>query len=540
MKKFYLLLVAVMVTLSSFAAQKFASSATNLQLKDGAIEQMQQAKLDFEQKFKEGKVEPMRTWTDSNGVVWNAVILNQGGLWEYFVKDSQGTRFTKEELPAYVVMMRVYTEDQTHVYNIDLGYPAAILWFYDSEKQAYDEAECAAVVGEENVYKPAPLEWLVENEEVLSFLPADEGIPYCGIMDPYWFESTCIYNGEEGYTVGSDMTLQFTAYDSEISWLDFSLTGSLTTTTSNKYISINYSGDAAIFGLTASSNSFTPDQVHVFNTGVMDYDTSDWALVYLTEFEPVTRYYLMFCAKGFGYSDENGAPLELTYADGTVAGTSFSETELPSQIPYQIAQETDPFTCGFGALFAAVDSEKPYGRWTLPVGYEYDTDYSVLNPAIAYELLLGGYSHEIANQDGMCVVDENYYYHNPQVGGTELVIGDINEGLRFTYVDNYGDIWDIQYKGDIFYHGNADNYTEVELLPAVGTEEYYQGTVDSSVENIAMPETEKINVKVVGNSIVAPEGAEIYNLNGVRVNANDLSSGLYIVKVGKNAVKVVL
>ena len=55
-----------------------------------------------------------------------------------------------------------------------------------------------------------------------------------------------------------------------------------------------------------------------------------------------------------------------------------------------------------------------------------------------------------------------------------------------------------------------------------------------------MPETEKINVKVVGNSIVAPEGAEVYNLNGVRVNANDLENGLYIVKVGKNAVKVVL
>ena len=58
-----------------------------------------------------------------------------------------------------------------------------------------------------------------------------------------------------------------------------------------------------------------------------------------------------------------------------------------------------------------------------------------------------------------------------------------------------------------------------------------------SVEKV---ETEKINVKVVGNSIVAPEGAEIYNLNGVRVNANDLENGLYIVKVGKNAVKVVL
>ena len=172
--------------------------------------------------------------------------------------------------------------------------------------------------------------------------------------------------------------------------------------------------------------------------------------------------------------------------------------------------------------------------------YEYDEDYTALNPAVAYELLLGGWSHANSQQDGMCVVDQNYYYRNPQVGVTEFVIGDVNEGLRFTYYDNYEGLCDVQFKGDIFYHGNAEDYTEVTLLPAVGTESYYQGSVDSSVENIAMPETEKINVKVVGNSIVAPEGAEIYNLNGVRVNANGLENGLYIVKVGKNAVKVVL
>ena len=64
MKKIYLLLVAVMVTLSSFAAPKLDFSAKNLQLKYGGLEQMQQAIFDFDQKIKEGKVEPMRSWTD--------------------------------------------------------------------------------------------------------------------------------------------------------------------------------------------------------------------------------------------------------------------------------------------------------------------------------------------------------------------------------------------------------------------------------------------------------------------------------------------
>ena len=530
MKKFYLLLAAVMVTLSSFAAPKFASSNMDLQLKDGALEQMQKAKLDFNQKLDEGKLAPMRSWTDNNGVVWNAAILNQGPAWELFVL-GDGSHPTPDQLPIYIVSLRVSDDSGKHEYNVELGWAAQTLFFNTEE-------EAIAAVGEENLYKIAPIDWVLDTK--LEFLSAEEGIPYLGIMDPYWFGSTCTYNGDNSYVVGSDMTLTFTSYDKELNWVDFSLIGSLEGSPT-RYISINYSGDAAIYGMEVGNKTFfNPGQVHIFNTGIMDYETSEWAWVYLTDFDPVTRYYLMFAAQGFGYSDENGAPLELTYSDGTVAGTSYSATELPEVVPYQIAADADAFFCGFGAMFAAEDSEKPYGRWTLPAGYEYDEDYTALNPAVAYELLLGGWSHAISQQDGMCVVDQNYYYRNPQVGVTEFVIGDVNEGLRFTYYDNYDGLCDVQFKGDIFYHGNAEDYTEVTLLPAVGTESYYQGSVDSSVENIAMPETEKINVKVVGNSIVAPEGAEIYNLNGVRVNANGLENGLYIVKVGKNAVKVVL
>lgn len=529
MKKIYLLMTAVLVALTSFAAPKLAGSEMNIQLKDGAREQLAKARHELNQKATDGKIAPMRTWTDANGIVWNAVILNQGGLWEYFVKDSEGTRFTPEELPAYVVMMRVYSSDYNYSYNLDLGYPSQAI-FYETIEEAI------AAVGEENLYKPAPLDWMIDFE--FAYLSSEEGIPYAGIMDPYWFGSTCTYNGEEDYTIGSNTTLKFTAYDPELSWLDFTLTGSLEGSVTRN-ISMNYSGESAIFGLTETSVSFEPAQVHIFNTGVMDYETSDWALVYLTEFEPVTRYWMMFCSEGFAYSDENGAPLELVYADGSPAGTSYSATELPGLMPVQIAQDA-VMKIGWGAMFASAESEKPYGRWTLPTGYEYDEDYSVLNPVVAYELLLGGYNNQVSEQDGFCVIDENFYYHNPQLSETEFVVGDAKEGMRFTYRDNYGDIWDIQYMDNIFYHSNPEDYTVVELLPAIGTESLYEGLVDSAVEEIAMPETEKINVKVVGNSIVAPEGAEVYNLNGVRVNANDLENGLYIVKVGKNAVKVVL
>jgi hypothetical protein len=62
-------------------------------------------------------------------------------------------------------------------------------------------------------------------------------------------------------------------------------------------------------------------------------------------------------------------------------------------------------------------------------------------------------------------------------------------------------------------------------------------SISTGVEGV---ENDEIVVKVVGNSIVAPEGAEVYDLNGLRVNAENLAKGIYIVKVGNQVVKVII
>ena len=64
-----------------------------------------------------------------------------------------------------------------------------------------------------------------------------------------------------------------------------------------------------------------------------------------------------------------------------------------------------------------------------------------------------------------------------------------------------------------------------------------KGVNITGIENI---EGDELEVKVVGNSIVAPEGAEVYDLNGLRVDAENLAKGIYIVKVGNQIVKVVI
>lgn len=57
----------------------------------------------------------------------------------------------------------------------------------------------------------------------------------------------------------------------------------------------------------------------------------------------------------------------------------------------------------------------------------------------------------------------------------------------------------------------------------------------SSVELVA---EEKADVRVSGDAIIAPEGAEVYSLDGVRRGCNGLEAGIYVVRCGGRAVKV--
>ncbi len=79
----------------------------------------------------------------------------------------------------------------------------------------------------------------------------------------------------------------------------------------------------------------------------------------------------------------------------------------------------------------------------------------------------------------------------------------------------------------------ADNST----IDTITFEYTVGGDTITGVNSVVIGEGD---VKVVGGSIVAPEGAEIYNVNGVRVNGENVAAGIYVVKVGNDAVKVIV
>lgn len=47
-------------------------------------------------------------------------------------------------------------------------------------------------------------------------------------------------------------------------------------------------------------------------------------------------------------------------------------------------------------------------------------------------------------------------------------------------------------------------------------------------------------IAISGNNIIAPAGAEIYSLNGVRVNGENLATGIYVVRVADKSFKVII
>lgn len=78
---------------------------------------------------------------------------------------------------------------------------------------------------------------------------------------------------------------------------------------------------------------------------------------------------------------------------------------------------------------------------------------------------------------------------------------------------------------------SATTSQEVVFTPKEVTDPYVSvGTIGADAENAP--------VYGVAGAVVAPQGAEIYNLSGVRVGAEGLAPGIYIVRVGSKVQKV--
>lgn len=62
----------------------------------------------------------------------------------------------------------------------------------------------------------------------------------------------------------------------------------------------------------------------------------------------------------------------------------------------------------------------------------------------------------------------------------------------------------------------------------------------SSQSGISSTVVDNVDITISGNSIIAPQGSEVYNVAGQRCRATGLQPGIYIVRTAGKSVKVVV
>lgn len=146
-------------------------------------------------------------------------------------------------------------------------------------------------------------------------------------------------------------------------------------------------------------------------------------------------------------------------------------------------------------------------------------------------------------REGLNCVWQRYFFY--PVNPSQVNFGTTN-GVYISLIDQNGSTYKGTFKGSIMYAKDPANMYDMTEIPAVGTLE------PSGVENINVSEDATINAANGMINVIANENAtvEVYALNGakvasVRALAGQLTTinaakGMYVVKVGNQAKKVVL
>ena len=299
----------------------------------------------------------------------------------------------------------------------------------------------------------SPLEWF---DDQTVFTMIDEGyVNLIGILHPNTVGTTCMYNGTDGYTFDESTTISFANFDAELSWLDINLNGKLVGS-GTRNVAMAYSGETTLLGMVPGvEHEVEVGEVHIFDCGDIDYD-NDWAYVYVEEFDPVRRYQVCFSSTDFAYYNPE--------TEGAYNDVYTSDT-LPTG-PGAYVNEDGVYFSFWGTFFAAEGSEKPYGQWVGAEWWKQDDAGNVITTPEAYKLILGGYTLDISRQDGTWVVYGDYY-RSPVQDSANMIIGDKNAGMDFTWTDGFGEKWHAAYKGDIFFHNDPTDFLKFEMIPAI-------------------------------------------------------------------------
>lgn len=545
MKKFYMLMAAIAVTISSFAAvpQKMQHSA---QLVPGADQIFVQAMADAQVTILNGDADYTRSFSQG-GKTWNMYVTNQP-KYQWYEMLNGTTCF--EDWPFYFVMMELVSDSDDVMWYIlqwPCEYTFSDIWGDEDPEVINTEIVpfstlCNANPQErvKSFYDTLPsgrLSWFAFDEE-------DNFMGYAMYPINHLFTNTMSMGGKDVIGLsGTGSEVSFQSFDKNTTETEIYLnliysyftesggqkvpTGSPMTLTMNPFKSdISLSGFETMY---YTWNDMT--NIHIFNGGQADEDFLYDEMGYQEVNEaPLTRFYLSAYEKNFDLAW--GSETDFTFDSNNIAIARLNDSGASILWMY-------------GAMYSAADLEEvPADNWNM---VEFEQEYNEMISAwititcpAEQTLIPSGYNFPpcigwsngyATPNDGLTGIRNNMFkaFDTPSV----IQFG-TTEGFVVDAADSMGDHHMYSTKNDIVYHYDPSDVTKTKNISPVGT------NVPESGVNTMMTDKVKFPVLVVNGSIIAPEGAEVYSINGARVNPSAVNAGVYVVRYNNSAVKVLV
>lgn len=565
MKKIFTLMAGVAVCAVGYAAAPKLPEPVKVE-STVSPEMLQSLRVENARAFNDPatKGDYTRTWTDAQGRVWDLQLnMYDQSLGDFFGLTTQDNKpLTFDDLPYYPAryMLRRFNADQTAIVDGVMFYMAWPTYYiydqiftYDGELDSNDN-----IPVDKRNYEVVPPSELLNNtrgcrtftERPVSLVggilnESNTGWSTFGIMNNEWLKISAVYNGAECYTLvdgNTASTLVFSSYD--IADNSIGVRNRIFISTANggrQTIANNYSGTADVEGFEPRyvDNSF--GDIHVFNAGLLnstvlggnnpftDNKFGDVTAFYVAASDPVYVWRVDPSATQFSPS-----VVRLYYANE--GNTNISEVQQNLMLGYAFgdasyAKDTslDPKEMMFKLNEGEIAYEPSLDQYFTKI-YPMPNTFVTAGLAVSWSEEFG---MEVDNQGSVLVLD------GPQEFGWGT-----KDGFTGSFRSQWSRYVSTKSTGNIIYHYDPKNVQLTRTFSSIGE------LAPSGVEDVV---AEDAQAQVVArNGMISVNAGQkapiaIFTLDGKLVKAVEAENvaveaakGVYVVRVGEKATKVVL
>lgn len=507
-------------------------------------------------------------------MIWDVWIINNNQRWCDVLMESDGSHPDFRDFPYYSVSLIIMAEDKNEPWSgyvtqvaWPLLWPAVCLWdmsafqenvdwdslnheMVDLELLANDWNNCSSFIYDGM------------SDRILN----DEGteVVYWGIGSPYWITSNPIgkINGEtykypmpttDGTTTEPTpyvSTFQFKTYELSERYLELDAIFQLLNNEGEPVRRIvPYTGSFREEGFYPRYETGTFGDVHIVNLdtqSVVINDEKGWDDPFdFEDWGPFQKYYLMAASPDYQIVDESaeynndkfeyGRSLLIAPADGVtdvkddfiIYGSLLNQFSTGNPEDFNLVYKwVEPY-----------EAPDPWNPYNLTYSWDWHTDAGQVLP-VGYDSAKYRWSGE-----EWAFFCRSHDYVVTLNAPSQLAVG-TTDGLELYAQDQYGNIYNRVFDGDIIYHPDRNKMSKTVKLPSVGLITDVKQVQGGEEVGIIVSDNE---IKVIANT---DTDMAVYSLSGSIETRSRMTSGetltvpvengTYIVKAGKTAIKVVI